>query len=318
MNTTNRLGTVCMLLDDNMKNLYTIGTITQKSLQTKTPAQQKTHLISKIKQNLTALRNQVKHISDLPVQYRCFRISSNLLPMYDHPEYSKFYSDSDVKQLVQTNLLFIGCLIKDNDIMVGMHPDQYCIINSLKPDVCKKAVSILEYHSDIGQMMGLESEQFNINVHLYSKNTDMSALQDLREYTRKCLSFENGDKSGDMDSYQTLDICERHGIRALFDIHHHRVVTGELLQPENDLVQCYINTWDDRAPLFHISQGKTHDRDNKHSDFVTDNELVTVISEYLKYGCVEVEAKCKNHAVKLIGDNLFFRTVLTFSGNSLE
>lgn len=301
------LGTVCMLIENNTKkNLYTIGTVTQKAMHSKaSKTEQKEYLLAKIKQNLTALHNQIKHISALPEYFHCFRISSNLLPMYDHPIFSEIYQHDDVASIITNSLKRTGQMIKDTGLTVGVHPDQYCIINSLKSDVVEKSIGILEYHADIGLMLGLDASQWNSNIHLYSKNKDLSALQDLRDYTRNTLSFENGDTNRDTDSEATLNICEQYGIRALFDMHHHRVVSGDLITPDNDLVKGCIATWKDRAPLFHVSQGKEHTTDKRHSDIITDPALVTAVQQYLLVGCVEVEAKHKNLAVSALVEKVF-------------
>lgn len=297
------LGTVCHITteDNPIKNLYPIGKVSAKAFQQMTEREQLQKLEKQLKRNLQSLESQLKHISALPKECHLFRISSELLPLYDHNDFDALYQNERIKTLVESNLKRLGQ--KYAHVRLNMHPSQYCVINSLNPQTVKNSLKTLEMHSAIGQMLGRSEEEWNTNIHIYAKNTDMSALDDLSDYARATLSFENGDKPNrDMNAEQTLDICQKYGVRALYDVHHH--ICSDMLDkvPSIDIAREYAQTWGDAKPLMHISQGRAGFNDTMHADFIDNHALTAWLKEARAMADIEIEAKAKSVAVKKVVD----------------
>lgn len=320
MDNTQRIGTVCMVgtFDGGKFKAYkdtTIGTITQRSmlnicnvdiidnlsnehlLQYKTQLQ--TKLLLKIEQNLRALRNQLQHIASLPTDCRLFRISSNLLPLFDHPMFSKLY-DQSVLDIVNGGLLKAKNIIDFYDIRVCTHPDQFVVVNSTTEAVRLKSYTTLYYHKYFMERL-TTSGQTSINIHLngnldHLPEIDNGLYADLIPW----LSFENEDKNGKLftgSTINTLEVCERYSIKMLFDLHHHLALEGEQLPFDSELIQRIIATWRGVRPLMHLSQGRETSIDRKHSDYIDDDCLKSYARQFLKVADLELECKAKGAAV---------------------
>ncbi|AOQ26750.1 UV damage repair endonuclease [Vibrio phage S4-7] len=321
-NFNGKLGTVCMTGDfDRSTGKFkaykdtTIGTVTRKSLlqickldnvDDLTPnhavqhhKQLKAKLQPKVKQNINALYNQLRYVSQMPVGCQLFRISSNLLPMFDHPTFNAIY-DTELLQLVDTLLARCKRLIDKHSIRVCCHPDQYNVINSDSIKTRTQTFNCLYMHKYFMERL-TTADQTSINIHLNGKldhipEFDHGLHSDLIPW----LSFENEDKVGTAfvaDTHNTLAVCEKYSIKMLFDIHHHHVMTGDHISVNDSLIDRIIATWGGVHPLMHLSQGREHSTDKKHSDFITDDFLIEHVFNYLHFADVELEAKGKTTAV---------------------
>lgn len=318
----NKIGTVCQTgtFDKSTGKFKqakdtTIGTITQKSMlqicgvssideltdQHIIDNRQKLSdkLTSKIKQNLNALHNQLLFVAEMPTQCHMLRISSNLLPMFDHPKFSVLYDDQLLK-LVDVLLLRCKRVIDKHSIVVCTHPDQYVVINSESEAVRLKAYKSLYCHKYFMERL-TDVNKTSINIHLngnlgYLPELDQGLYSDLIPW----LSFENEDKNGRIftgNVYNTLAVCEKYNIKMLLDLHHHYVLTDDQISINDSVIDRIVATWNGHTPIMHLSQGRDHPTDNKHSDFITDNELIAYAADFLHIAHIEIEAKAKTSSV---------------------
>ena len=316
------LGTVCMVGSfDTITGKFkavkdtTIGTVTRKSLlqicKLDKPEdltqeivaqylpQLKAKVTPKIKQNINALYNQLVYISTMPQGCQLFRISSNLLPMFDHALFSAIY-DQELLSLVDALLSRCKRVIDTFSIRVCTHPDQYNVINSDTLKTRTQTFRSLYMHKYFMERLTVAAHT-SINIHLNGKldhipEFDNGQHLDLLPW----LSFENEDKKGSVfvaDTYNTLAVCEKYNIKMLFDLHHHRAMAGSFLDLSSDILRRIVKTWGGVPPLFHVSQGREQQGDKKHSDFITDPVVIEQVRQLLKIGSVEVEAKGKTSAV---------------------
>lgn len=317
------LGTVCMTgVFDKTKSTFTahkdtkMGTVTRKSMlqicgiddpdllnqemvkSNLTKLQAK--LIPKVKQNLNALYNQLMFVSNMPSGCHMLRISSDLLPLFDHPVLSVVYDDS-MLQLVDVMLGRCKKLIDTKNIAVTTHPDQFVVINSTTEKTRNQSYSTLNYHKYFMERL-TTSNKSCINIHLegnldHLPEFDNGLYQDLIPW----LSFENSDKTGKVftgDTDNTLDVCEKYGIKMLYDCHHHFVMTGEYININSDKFYRVLATWGDQTPIFHASQSRESDKIVRaHSDFIDDPKVIEQVKALSCVGYVEVEAKAKTSAV---------------------
>lgn len=335
-----KLGTCCQILDDKGKQYKDtiIGTVQQTTLDkildqglfdgchkvvTQNPnirvdimendsikfKQCQDKVLSKVKQNLQALKKQLQHVSDFPEEMQMFRISSNLLPMFDHPQYNMLYTDK-LKQVVENGLSSCKKIIDQHNIVVTCHPDQWNKINSDSEKVRSKTFTTLEYHRYFMEQL-TTSDRSCINIHVDGKldhipEFDNGLYQDLIPW----LSFENDDTTPRAGVLQTLDFCQRYNIKMVYDIHHDLCEnSGKRLHIDDDRIMAsVINTWQDQTPIFHVSDsrdpgGDTPKKLSPHSDYINSPEVVEKARMLLELGHVEVEAKAKNlSCFKLLHD----------------
>lgn len=242
-----------------------------------------------------------------------YRIGSDLLPKYDYVIDNNILSSN---QLFYINHLLSG--IKRNDIILSMHPDQFCIMNSLKEDVVLNSVKILKYHLMLAELLDIDS----INIHVGGVFGDKETSKDrfitnMKKYLSnnelKKITIENDERSYDI--YDILDICEKlPEIRPTFDIHHFKCYNMKTLQMSlgerviNENIEYYLlrcqEIW--RANSFNYVQVHlSSPRDDRylslkgsspHSDYIYTKDIIDF--RFLDSDIVvDIEAKHKELAV---------------------
>lgn len=289
-----------------------VGTITQKSMLqlcgveciddlTQTHIDQhwdrlQSKLISKVKQNLTALHNQIKRVAAYsdPV-LKMYRITSDLLPLYTHKQLGQLYNDS-VMTLIANSLQRTGNLIKDNQIRVTSHPSQWTTLSSDNPQVIDNSITDLEHHVKVFKLLGLNPDDHGVVINIHANGKSWS-LPDRARHLFPWISLENDERQAGHE--KVLHLCKTYGIRYVFDIHHHAVQTGgDYPSIDSSVIRDVLSTWpENQVPLFHLSQSRDSERlIGAHSDMITDKTLIRHAKQFLQVGSVEVEAKFKNLA----------------------
>lgn len=267
----------------------------------------KAKLLPKVKQNLNALYNQLVFISKMDKSCHMLRISSDLLPLFDHPVLHNVY-DQEILLVIDLMLTRCKSIIDKHDIVVTTHPDQFVIINSVNENVRESSFRTLEYHLYFMSRL-TTPEKSSINIHLEGNLDHLPEFDNGKhDLLKPWLSFENSDKNGKIftgNLDNTLLICEKYNIKLLYDLHHDFVMNGELLDLSSDLFKRIIATWKNTTPIFHVSQSRDNDNIRAHSDFITDINVIDHVSKLLQYGHVEVEAKAKTNAVLSLKSLLF-------------
>lgn len=314
---TKRNGTVEFQTQKDLK----IGTITQLSLYKLHPMgpltiEQQHHvgkqvfdkISKKALDNVKALYRQIKTVSTWPEELRMFRVSSELLPMFDHPLFNDVYTSktNDVEFFMrQLDIWFnrIKSIVSNSGIRVMTHPSQYIVVNSENKLVRQKSFVNLYYHKFFMEKITSPQQGSTINVHLNGRldkipEFDSGLYTDLREW----LSFENEDKIANRGHLFTLQLCELYNIKYLFDIHHYFVENSKYLRDASKINRI-VATWNGIKPAMHLSQPKSMENKKSmisHSDMITDIEIVKHISSLTTVFDVdiEIEAKHKNLAAK--------------------
>ena len=227
----------------------------------------------------------------------CFRINSGILPCKTHKHVGYKIEDlNDWKNIVATYQA-CGQYARENDIRTCFHPDQFVVLNSPNPEVVRNSIAEIEYQTEVASWVNADV----INIHgggAYGNKT--KALNDfasnfyqLSLEARNKLTLENDDTV--YTPSNLLPLCDTLGIPLVYDVHHHRVLSDDILI--QDATKLAMQTWN-REPLFHISSpinGYGWDDEANHHDYINlkdfpecwKNQKITV----------EVEAKAKELAV---------------------
>jgi UV DNA damage endonuclease len=196
-----------------------------------------------------------------------FRISSDMIPFASHP-ICKF----DWKEYFKSDLIKIGQLIKDHNIRISMHPDQFVIINAKNPEIVNNSIRELEYHTDLLDLMELDYSS-KVQIHIGGVYGDKEKSKEqfisnyktlLSENIKKRLVIENDDHLYNLKD--CIEIYEYIGIPILFDVFHHLCFDNKL--PLNIALQISNNTWNsskDGIMMIDYSNQELNQRKGKHS-----------------------------------------------------
>ena len=97
-------------------------------------------LIDLAKHNIMSIKKVVDYLSTLPDELRMFRISSDVLSAYTHPEYTDFWQSTDVQNELSKMFAPIGETARDNKVRLSFHPDQFVVLASSRPEVVNKSI----------------------------------------------------------------------------------------------------------------------------------------------------------------------------------
>lgn len=234
----------------------------------------------------------------------CFRINSHILPIKTHPQAGYSIEELPNHEAVVKKFKDCGDFAKTNNIRTCFHPDQFVVLNSPNPEIVRKSIIELEYQTEIAQWVNADV----INIHAgggYGDKAKASAdfvknFYKLSMSARKLLTIENDDKT--YTPSDVLRICENIGIPFVYDVHHHRVLSDDILI--EDCTERAIKTWN-REPMFHLSSpinGWGEENESQHHDYINVQDFPRCWRD--KEITVEIEAKAKELAVKKLFNEL--------------
>ncbi|MGJ9459841.1 UV DNA damage repair endonuclease UvsE [Oceanobacillus sp. CF4.6] len=251
-----------------------------------------------------------------------YRFSSSLVPLATHPEVMW-----DFITPFKSEWKEIGNLVRQFNLRVSFHPNQFTLFTSQRDEVTMNAVKDMEYHYKMLEAMDALDAGL-INIHIGGAYGDKKKtldrfhenLKKLPKEIKKQMTLENDDKTYDVR--ETLLTCEKENIPMILDYHHHMANNVE-----NDLPQ-YLDrifmTWKNfnMVPKVHLSSPKSEQAYRSHSDFVS----LDFVLPFLKMAKeldqdfdIMIEAKQKNLAMqRLVEETAAIRGVKRTSGSSVQ
>jgi len=220
-------------------------------------------LIEKVENNLDCLFKILQY--NVQNGFYFFRISSDLVPFASHPICTFDWAGHFRKQFRK-----VGDFIKEHNIRISMHPDQFVLINALKDDVVERSIKELEYHCTLLDEMGLDRTA-KIQIHVGGvygdKRSAIARFTDryksLSAALRKRLIIENDDRLYDLKD--CIRVHEKTSIPTLFDVfHHHCLNNGETLRQGLERAR---RTWkkSDGVPMVDYSSQQLGHRIGTHA-----------------------------------------------------
>ena len=328
--TLKRIGFACKWIDhvgqvDGIKptddcKKYNTGSTTVAWLgrQTKEVAEQK--LWDLMVQNIEATRKLVERVGELNDSLRMVRISSDLLPVYTHRDWSYFWTKPDVIRYLENHFRQVGDAARSHNVRVSFHPGQFCVLASDTEDIVRRSIEEFEYHADMARWMGFgaQFQDCKINVHISGRQGPEGirrAYQKLSPEARNCITIENEEISHGLDD--CLSISDL--VPIVLDIHHHWVREGDYINSRDARVTRVIDSWRGVRPTLHYSisredyldtnihtdrpnmallleQGYKKQKLRAHSDFMWNTAVNEWALTHLEWGDMMVEAKGKNLA----------------------
>ncbi|KAA0578507.1 UV damage endonuclease UvsE [Azospirillum sp. B21] len=324
-----RFGWCCQYIppdgDAGLAKRMNPGTVTIATLSKLGPARAEEKLTEVLRRNLLALHLQLDEVARHPAYRRLLRVNSGLLPAYTHEIGRPLYRQPGIQALVRSGLEHAGRKAMEAGIRIGLHPDQYCVLNSANPSTLDNSVAELEYHADILRMMGLAGgwhpRGAHVNIHGGGRGEGIAGFRRglalLSEDARNLLTVENDEMSFGLDDLLPL----AGAVPIVLDLHHHWVRTqGEYLRPDDPRIAAVIGSWRGVRPVAHISvsredlladwpadslpdyaalaaRGLTTKDLRAHSQRMWNRAVNRLVADHLSWADFEVEAKAKNLAV---------------------
>jgi len=273
-----------------------------------------------VEHNLNATERLVDYISSLPLEQRMLRIGSDMLPAYTHADYGYYTKSNFITDTIATKLSNIGDKARANGVRLSMHPGQFTVLASDRPDVVENSIAEFEYHADIIRYMGYgrEFQDFKCNVHISGAQGPAgikAILPRLSTEARNTITIENEENKWGLN--ETLELAD--DLALVLDIHHHWCREGEYIQPTDDRFKRVVDSWRGVRPAMHYSvsredylvdhdanvlpnmkslleQGYKKGKLRAHSDYMWNKAVNEWAGSFREHADIMVEAKAKNLA----------------------
>ncbi|CED93343.1 UV DNA damage endonuclease [Romboutsia ilealis] len=255
--------------------------------------------------NIEALEKILRYNIDNNIHF--YRMTSNFIPLATHPDvmwdYLKYF---------KKDLEYIGKLIKDNNLRVDAHPDQFNVINSDRESVVENTLRTLNMQVDLFEAMNYEQGKLVIHIGGAEGGKDIALdrfINNLKNFPKRItdrLILENDDKT--FNAKEVLQICEKTNLPMVFDIHHHNCNNCE--EDIKSLLPQIFKTWEDEelVPKIHFSSPREFEKDRKHADYIDANRFLEFIykakESVNKDFDIMIEAKKKDITLNILVKDL--------------
>lgn len=242
-----------------------------------TEEKRKEKLINTAFSNLTGLQRILKYNIENDIHF--YRITSKLIPLETHPEveyygyYEKFKKDYE----------YIGKLIKESNMRVDTHLDQFNVINSTSQQVVESTERVLLNHVKLFENINYDEGKMVIHVGGAAGGNEAGLerfVKNFREYPesiKERLIVENDDKI--YTAKEVLSLCNALDIPMVLDVHHHNCNNkGEDI---GSFTEDIFNTWNKTSlvPKIHFSSPREFVNDRKHADYIDANDFVDFLEK---------------------------------------
>ena len=256
--------------------------------------------------NLEALENIIDY--NIKNNIHFYRISSKIIPLatkddvcFDYIDKYKDYYDR------------IGCKIRNSNMRVDFHPDQFCVLNSTKKEVVDNSIKILEYHFKLLDAFNIKDKVLVLHVGSSVLGKDNSIkrfinnFNKLPKYLRDVIAVENDDKVFNVSD--VIYISSIIAVPVVLDYHHHICNKSEF-----DIDRVF-NSWNGRTPKVHFSSPRNSKDYRSHNDYIDSDDFISFI-EYIKkfdYDIdIMIEAKKEDDSLFRLVRELKYKTDYKF------
>jgi UV DNA damage endonuclease len=150
-----------------------------------------------------------------------FRITSDLIPFGSHP-----VNTVPWRRILARHFTRIGSFIRQNGLRVSMHPGQFTVLNSPRPEVVQSSIKELAYHTAVLDALGV-NDSHKIVIHLGGVYDDKAAsfrrfVETCKNLSRRILArlvIENDERCYNIAD--ALAASRAIGVPVVFDVFHH-------------------------------------------------------------------------------------------------
>ena len=287
-----RLGYACISKTLDITSSHTITYTNYEKTRNK-----EEKLIEITNKNLNNLEEILKY--NIKNNIHFYRMSSKIIPLATHPNIKL-----NLLNIFKEKLEHIGNIIKENNIRVDIHLDEYCVLNSTNPNIVNSTINIIKFYKNMLKTMNIESYMI---LHIGSSafgieksiTRFINNFKKLDEESKNMIILENDDKVFKIED--VLKICKTLNIPMVLDYHHYKC---NKVEPLEQNIKEIIKTWKGKTPKMHISSKKNNKEFRSHHEYIDINdfiELTNILKTQNKNIDIMIEAKQKDMALfKLI------------------
>lgn len=268
-----RLGYVAIAL--NLPKVTSSSNVTYTFYKKLTNEEERLKKLKKVSySNIIDLKKILEYNVENNIHF--YRITSALIPLATHPDVNW-----DYRKIFSTDFELIGDYIKDNNMRVDTHPDQFNVINSVDQKVVDSTKRNLMFHANLFKDMDYPLGKMVLHVGSAARGKERALKRFVDNFktfpddiTSK-LILENDDKT--FTAKETLKLCKELGVPMVLDVHHHKCNNDGYSIEE--ILSDIMDTWKEELlpPKFHFSSPKNGPKDRKHADFIDAKDFVEFI-----------------------------------------
>ena len=199
------------------------------------------------------------------------------------------------------------------------HPDQFCVLNSVRKEVLDNTIEILKYHYNLLDYLNIENKLLVLHIGssvLGKENAKTRFINNFKKLPveiQKCIVIENDDKVFNIKD--CIDIYNKIKTPIVLDYHHH--LCNNDGQDINNYLPTVLNSWGNITPKMHFSspKNKTKKEFRSHHDFINSDSFINfleLIKVYNKDIDIMIEAKAKDMALFKLTRELKYKTNYKF------
>lgn len=287
-----RLGYACISKTLDITSSHTITYTNYEKTRNK-----EEKLIEITNKNLNNLEEILKY--NIKNNIHFYRMSSKIIPLATHPNIK-----INLLNIFKEKLEHIGNIIKENNLRVDIHLDEYCVLNSTNSNIVSSTINIIKFYKNMLKTMNIESYMI---LHIGSSafgieksiTRFINNFKKLDEESKNMIILENDDKVFKIED--VLKICKTLNIPMVLDYHHYKC---NKVEPLEQHIKEILNTWNNITPKMHLSSKKNNKEFRSHHDYIDINdfiELTNILKTQNKNIDIMIEAKEKDMALfKLI------------------
>ena len=305
-----RLGYVA--ITNTLDNITSSNTISYTNYQKLSDNEKNTKLDQIIISNLLNLIKILNY--NIRNNIHFYRLTSKLIPLATHKEVNFDYI-KPYKSLFNE----LSSIIKNNNIRIDVHPDQFAVLNSTNKNVINNTIEILNYHYNILDSLKIKNKTIILHIGSSVLGKDNSIkrfinnFNKLPNHIKKCIALENDDKTYNIND--CLKLCQKLNIPMVLDYHHYICNNGNY--NINDYYNKIFNTWKNTNPKIHFSspKNKTKKDMRSHHEYINCDDFISFIEsiKHLPYNVdIMLEAKAKDEALFRLVRQLKYKTNYKF------
>ena len=248
--------------------------------------------------NLNDLQEILKY--NIKNNIHFYRITSALIPLVTHPQVGYWGH----REIFNKDFKYIGKIIRESNMRVDTHPDEFNVINSNNPKVVENTLINLIKQVEWFEDMNYKEGKMVIHVGGATGGKEAALERFIKNFNKfpeevkSRLIIENDDKT--YNSKETLELCRILNIPMVLDVHHHNCNNnGENLE---DMLEEIFNTWNNEKlpPKLHFSSPKNGEIDRKHADFINPYDFINFLESAKKFNRdFDMMLECKEKDVAL-------------------
>lgn len=236
-------------------------------------------LRSIISANLATLQRLLEY--NVQQNIRMYRLSSDMIPFGSSPVNTIPWLSEYAEEFRQ-----LGAYIRDKGMRVSMHPGQYCVINSQRPDVVERSIDELLYHASILEAMGLDATHkmvLHVGGVYGDKKQAMQRFADvyrkLDPIIKKHLIIENDDRYYTVED--VLVLSNQLHVPVVFDNLHHAILPPPTFRTQRDWLSLVSDTWkhEDGIMKVHFCQQDLKKRKGAHAMHIDADTFLDFVRE---------------------------------------